>query len=156
MIRFYIVLFIYKPTRNRTCLPFLPFLPFLLLVSSMLVSEYSESLLVSAQVFLFVFFNMALISALLLIEPAEDGRAGNNCCKSLSELVRGVEDPLHGVLDCIGGKDGRIAPASTAAEATLSQTPGFFFVCNLLFWLDVGLISNTRGVSLPEPAFFFF
>jgi hypothetical protein len=87
---------------------------------------------VSPQAFLFVFLNIELKSALLLAELAEDGKAGNTCCRSLSELVRGVEVPLHGVFDCIGGNVDRIAPASTAAEATLSQTPSFFFACNRL------------------------
>lgn len=95
----------YKPTRNKTCFPFFPF--FFLFVSLVLVlSENSDSLAMeeedSPHAFLLDFLSKVSNSA-RLDGPAEDGKAGNSCCKSLLELTRGVEVPLHGVLLCIGG-----------------------------------------------------
>lgn len=98
---FFFIIVIYKPTRNKTCFPFFPF--FFLFVSLVLSDENSDSLAteedVSPHAFLLGFLSRLSNSARLDGPAAEDGRAGKSCCRSLLEFVRGVELPLHGVLD---------------------------------------------------------
>jgi len=78
-------------------------------VSLVLSDESSDSLAMEEvdspppQAFLLDFLSKLSNSARLDGPAAEDGKAGNSCCKSLLELARGVEVPLQGVLDCIGG-----------------------------------------------------